>query len=259
MTTKINNFVYSRPLWLGATLFSLLCYAFSFHFFPKAFPIIHLDITMNRKQALEKADTLAQTHQWGPENHQNAVIFHTDVTVQTFIELEAGGKNAFISMMKNKLYMPYTWNVRHFKEFDKNETTIKFTPDGNPYSFIETISENDGGEQLTEKKARAIAENNAQEHWNIDFTPYTLVEASQKVQPSDRIDHTFVYERTDITIGEGFYRLKIQVSGDKITELTPFIKVPETFLRRYAEMRSANNTIAWAATILMSWLYMIGG
>jgi hypothetical protein len=259
MKTKTNNFVYSRPLWLGATLFSLLCYAFAFHFFPKAFPIIHLDITMDREQALEKADSIAQAHHYGPEDHQNAVAFHTDSTVQTFIELEAGGKDAFINMMENKLYIPYTWNVRHFKEFNKNETTIKFTPDGKPYSFIETISENDAGAQLTEKAARALAENEAQEHWSINFTPYKLVEASQKTQPSNRIDHTFVYERIDETIGEGFYRLKIQVSGDKVTEITHSVKVPETFVRRYAEMRSANNTIAWAATILMALLYIIGG
>lgn len=259
MITKTNNFVYSRPLWVGATLLSLLCYAFAFHFFPKAFPIIHLDITMDREQALEKADSIAQIHQYGPINYQNAVLFHTDSTVQTFIELEAGGKDAFVSMMENKLYMPYTWNVRHFKEFDKNETTIKFTPDGKPYGFIETISENDAGAQLTEKAARLIAENNAQEYWNVDFTHYAVVEASQKIQPSNRIDHTFVYERTDATIGEGFYRLKIHVSGDKVTEITHSVKVPETFLRRYAEMRSANNTIAWAATILMALLYIIGG
>lgn len=259
MKTKTNNFVYSRPLWLGATLLSLFCYAFAFHFFPKAFPIIHLDITMDREQAVKKANTIAQAHHYGPEGHQNAVVFHTDSTVQTFIELEAGGKNAFVNMMENKLYMPYTWNVRHFKEFEKNETTIKFTPDGKPYGFIETISENDPGAQLTEKAARIIAENEAQEHWNIDFTPYTLVESSQKVQPSNRIDHTFVYERTNETIGEGFYRLKILVSGDKVTEITPFVKIPETFLRRYTEMRSANNVIAWAATILMALLYIIGG
>ena len=92
------------------------------------------------------------------------------------------------------------------------------------------------------------------------FTDYTLVEASQKTEPSGRIDHTFVYERADKKIGgEGLYRLKIVVSGDKMTELTHFVKVPEAFNRRYAEMRSANNTISWVANLLMGLLYILAG
>src|SRR5690606_29616699 len=183
MTTRTGFFSRSSLLWTSATLVSLLCYVFAFHYFPKTFPIIHLDISMNREQALEQAYSLAQIHHYGPMDHQSAAMFTTDATVKTFIELEAGGKDAFVTMMKNNLYMPYTWNVRHFKENETNETLIKFTPDGTPYGFIETISENNEGAQLKEKQAQKIAETNAKNNWNIDFTSYALVESSQKTQP----------------------------------------------------------------------------
>jgi 3'-phosphoadenosine 5'-phosphosulfate sulfotransferase (PAPS reductase)/FAD synthetase len=249
----------SPLLWTGATILSGLLYFFSFHFFPKTFPLIHLDITMDLKQALERADTIAKENNFGPIEHENAAMFYTDATVKTFVELEAGGKDAFVAMMDEKLYMPYTWRVRHFKEHEKNETTIAFSPDGTPYGFIETISENIPGAQLPEEQARTIAELNAAQQWNIDFNQYSLVEASQKTQSSKRIDHTFVYERLNKTIGEGLYRLKIVVSGDTMSELSHFVKVPEAFNRRYAEMRSANNTIAWAASFIMMLLYLLGG
>ena len=96
-------------------------------------------------------------------------MFHTDNAVKTFVELEAGGKDAFVAMMEEKLYMPYTWRVRHFKEHEKNETTITFTPDGKPYGFVETVSENIPGAQLSSTDAQQIAEHDAATDWNINF------------------------------------------------------------------------------------------
>lgn len=257
---NIMKFSLRSPfVWTSATILSALMYFFAFHFFPQTFPIIHLSITMDLEQALDKADDITQKYNFGPSDYQYAAMFNTDTTVKTFVELEAGGKDTFVAMMDQQLYMPYTWRVRHFKEHEKNETTIIFTPDGKPYGFVETLSENSPGAQLAEAQARQIAEKDAAAHWNIDFSQYTLVETSQNLEPSGRLDHTFIYEQTDKKIGEGLYRLKIVVSGDKMSALTHFVKVPEAFNRRYAEMRSANNTIAWTAIILMFLLYFIGG
>ncbi|HEX4068922.1 MAG TPA: CPBP family intramembrane glutamic endopeptidase [Candidatus Babeliales bacterium] len=272
-------------VWISATILSGLMYFFAFHFFPQTFPIIHISITMDLEHALQKAHELDQKYHFTPHDYQSAAMFNTDNNVKTFVELEAGGKDAFIAMMDEKLYMPYTWQVRHFKEHEKNETTIIFTPDGKPYGFVETLSENIPGAQLSESDAQKIAEHDATKDWSIDFSQYTLVEASQKLETSGRLDHTFIYERKDKKIGPssprlcrtapaenlstndeaetktcaGLYRLKIVVSGDKMTRLNHFVKVPEAFNRRYAEMRSANNIIAWVATILMVLLYILVG
>jgi len=214
---------------------------------------------MDLEQAVEQADIIAQKNNLGPSDYRHAAMFHTDHNVKTFVELEAGGKDALIEMMEEHLYMPYTWRIRHFKEYEHNQSFIAFTPDGTPYGFIETLSENVTGNNLSEKDARALAEMQASSNWNINFAQYKLVESSQKTEISNRIDHTFVYERTDKKIGEGTYRLKIVVSGDKITELTHFVKVPEAFTRRYVEMRSANAVVSLAAMLLMILLYFFGG
>ncbi len=78
---------------------------------------------------------------------------------------------------------------------------------------------------------------------------------------SKRIDHTFVYERINAKIAEATYRLKLAVSGNKLTELSHFVKVPESFLLRYQEMRSSNNSIAMGASLfngsfVYSWLWL---
>jgi len=215
---------------------------------------------MNRTQAIESAQELAHRLDLGPKNAQVATTFCTDEKVKTFVELEAGGKDAVVHMMDANLYQCYTWSVRLFTPFKQREALLFFTPNGIPYGFKEQLSENDQRDNLStqdaQKKAEAIASTTP---WNIVLSAYTLVESSQDKTPLGRIDHTFVYERSHETIGEGTYRLNITVSGDHVTNLYHFVKVPESFLHRYQEMRSNNENIAYLGTLIMILLYGIGG
>jgi hypothetical protein len=232
---------------------------FSYHYFSKVFPIINLDIKMNRTEALQAAKELAEKFNWGPKSFQQTAMFDDDNETQNFIELEGGGKKAFAEILAEKYFSSYTWNVRHFKEGEINETQVKFTPEGKPYGFVEKLSENTQGAALTNEQALNIAQQEAKKYWDTDFSAYTLVDRSQETKPSERIDHTFTYERIGKKVGEAPYRLKLVVSGDKLTEYNLSIKVPESFKRRYEHMRSFNNTIAQIATIAFIILYIFGG
>ena len=242
-------------LFLAASIISAVAVK---KFFPLAFPLVNIDLKMNRSQALAQADELAQKYGWLPATHHQVATFQTDCTAQTFVELAAGGVQAFTAMMNNNLYMPYYWEVRHYYEHDKHETIVRFTPSGTPYGFQQIMAENDPGADLSQEQALAIAQDGCKE-WNIDLSPYTLIEQSKEVSPSKRSDHTFVYQRTNEKIGDGFYRLRLEVSGDKLTEIMHFIKIPESFLLHYKELRSSNNSIATAATMAMILLYILGG
>ncbi len=252
--------LYKPTFWITFLLVSLLSALGTYYYFPKAFPIVHLDLTMSRPQAIDAAAQLAKKLQLGPTDARHAASFVTDELTKTFIELDAGGKKAFVAMMENNLYQPYTWQVRHFKQFDANESTLRFTPDGTPYGFIEIIPEDIPGAKLSASKAKNIAEQFAvSEPWSISLDAYKLVESAQETRISGRIDHIFIYERTQKQIGKGYYRLRISVTGDKVTELTHVVKVPESFTRRYAQMRSANSNIAYAAKLALYVLYILGG
>jgi membrane protease YdiL (CAAX protease family) len=180
--------------------------------------------------------------------------------VQSFVELEAGGTEAFGRMLTEGLFYPYTWKVRNFKEYETTETLVGFTPAGEPYGFVEKLPEDQPGAALASEEARSIADAAATASWGVDLSQFELVETSQEVRPSDRVDHTFVYERPSPTVGEeGRYRLRLVVSGDRFTELSHFVRVPESFQRRYEEMRSANNGIAAGATIGSAILFLFVG
>ena len=77
--------------------------------------------------ALEKARELAERNAWGPDAFRQAASFEVDDEVRNFVELEAGGREAYIGMIGGDLYSPYTWRVRHFKPGETNETQIRFT------------------------------------------------------------------------------------------------------------------------------------
>lgn len=251
---------FNRLTWYTLIIGALCCIPVTFHFFPIAFPILSLNITMNRTQALERAREIAEKYHLVPNTFSQTAIFHCDDNAKTFIELDGGGKDALVDIMQRDLYMPYLWAVRHFQEGDPRTALIVFKPDGTPYGFEQHLSENDVSENVSSEYARVIAEQHARDEWHIDLSAYTLIEAAHETQLGGRVDHTFVYERTDLTIGSGGkYRLRLGVSGDQFSTLTHVIYIPETFTRRYEEMRSANETIAQAAYQWYYLFYFLGG
>ena len=250
----------NRPLfWIVLVLLSLGSLAGAYRYFGEAFPLIRLDLQMDRATALQRAGELAGRYQWGPGEYEQAASFGSSSQVQNYIELEGGGKETFSRVMAGDLYSAYTWRVRHFREKETTESLIRFTPAGELWGFREQLPEDQPGATLSDEEARSLAETRLKEILGIELGPYELVEHAQEVQPGGRTDHRLVYEHRRRDIGEARYRLRLTVSGDRFTEIAPFIKVPEAFNRRYQEMRSSNNAIGAVGSVAMVLVYILGG
>ena len=233
---------------------------FAIRLFPAAFPIVTLDLAMDREDAFAQAEALALRYEWGPPGARAAATFgQTDPEVQTYVELEAGGRDAFVGLAERGVYHPYAWTVRRFAEGAVEEARVRFTPAGEPYGFRLRLPESDPGSgNLSEAEARAIAERTASE-WGVDLSSFALLEASEQRQPGGRLDHQFVFERTDAVVEDGRFRLRIRVAGSLTSELAHFVYVPEAFSQRYGDMRSANDAIAVAAQAVLIVLYLLLG
>ena len=245
--------------WVILAALSVASAAFSWGYFTRAFPLVSLDISMDRQTALTRARTLAIDRHLGPTESRDAASFSLDDAQQTFVELEGGGKPAFRALVVDPLYTPYRWRVRRFMENEKHEATFSFAPDGTPNGFAERLREDAPGAALSTTAARGIAESTATAPWNVDLTAFQVVEQSQERRTGGRVDHTFVYERPDRRLGEGRYRLRLVVSGDKLTELAYFLKTPDAFSRRYEQMRSLNTAIGVGSTLAFLLIYGAGG
>src|SRR5215471_3443018 len=186
--------------WIVFVLAAAAAIDLSVRYFPQAFSIVALDITMDRGHALDAARTLAVRDNLGPAGFRQAASFDGDDEAQTFVELEGGGKDAFTRMVRDHVYEAFTWRVRHFKDGETNETTISFTPDGRPYGFVETLREDAPGAALDPTAARRIAEDAAVSRWHVDLARYGLVEQGQERRTAGRVDHTLTYERSDFAL-----------------------------------------------------------
>ncbi len=248
----------SPLFWIPLIALSITSGYIAYNYFDDAFSIMRVDLHMDRTQALQSAKNICETQNIGPQEYETATNFATDANGKTFIELAGGGKEILFQLIDEDLYQPYTWKVRHFKEYEPNEVTVTFKPDGTPYGFIELIADETHGTQLLKDQALSIAQESAEKDWNVSFDEYTLIESSQETKTGGRTDHMFVYEHTR-TLEDGRMRLELQVNGDKLSKVSHFVHVPESFTRTYANMRSANNTIAWLAFLITQLLFMFGG
>jgi hypothetical protein len=248
-----------RPfLWVLLAVMSAAAAIFTFKNFSTAFPLVSIDLKMDRGNALQQARALAQKNVWPPQGFDQAAEFGADQELQNFIELEGGGKPELRRILKEKIFAPYTWRVRHFKEGDAHETLVQFTPEGDPFAFRVKLPDQEAGASKSAEEARTIAEEVAKTDWKVDFNRYQLVESSKEVRPGGRTDHTFVYERQDERIREGRYRLRLTVGGDKLTGLAPYVQIPEAFTRRYDQMRSTNEAINIASAVAIFGPYVLG-
>lgn len=249
-----------RPaFWIAFAAVSALSAAFAWRFFPQALPLIKLDVKMTRDDAIDRASALSGKLDLAPADAHRSALFTHDGTTQNFVELEAGGKSRFAELLTGDIYAPYWWEVRLFKPNETAEAHIRFRPDGTPYGFQLKVPEAEAGAALDASAARTIAETRAREDWAIDFAPYKLLEQSDVRRSSGRVDHSFVYERQNETLGDGKFRLRLTVAGDRLVEVTRYVFVPEAFSLRYLEMRADNETIAKVASLAAGALYGIGG
>ena len=252
-----------RPaFWIAYGAFAAIALGLAWRLFPLAIPIVNLDVTLGRNEAVAKAESLAAKLGLAPQDARSAARFAHDSSTQNYVELEGGGKAAFGTLVMGTLYAPYWWEVRLFKPGDVNEVTIRFRPDGAPDGFSRRVPEgyvrDEATKALPAGAARTLAEERSAAEWKLDLTSYRLLEQSQLTQPAGRVDHTFVYERAE-QLGEARIRLRLAVAGDELIGIAPYVHIPESFARRFRELRSANDTIAGIAGVSAGLLYGLGG
>lgn len=256
-----------KPLfWLLLASFSALALLFSWHFFSLAFPSLDLSVKMSRSEALAAAQSRARDLQLATPDARTAVRFFNHDEVQNFLELEGGGSATVQSLQKGQIFPLRQWEVRFYKEGEAAYSTLYFSPQGQPRGFTRHVPEQHADSSLTASAARQMAETLALKDWQVDLapghSPFLLVQQSQKTRPNGRIDHFFVYEHRDLRFGkqgEGRVRLDLGIAGRQFTQLRHSILVPESFSRRYTEMRAANNTLAGVASLAFGLLYGLGG
>lgn len=248
----------TRILW-GLVLVAALASAIvALRSFPLVAPGLSVEISLSREQALAEAERLH--HQLFPEleTRRSAAQFVSDRHLQNYVELEAGGLEAFQALIQQAPDTHY-WKLRRFSEGQQDELILALSPSGTPISFNRVIPDQAPGAALEEAEARALAEAGARQFLGERFDAYAPLETQTKRQTSGRVDHVFTYEHQSLHIGEARFRLSLRVAGDQLVSVDTYKHIPQAFEQRFAEMRGVNSQISAIAGIFVNTLVFFGG
>ena len=227
--------------------------------FPRAFPIVALKQSLTRDVALARADSFFRAHSLAPAGARTAVRFQGNDSLRTFVELAGGGHDSLNALVRGKDVAPFMWSVRAFVPFTPREARVHFAPDGRVIGFERKLADADRSRTVSADSGQRLAEL-ALDTWIDDRTKrWKLATASYETKKtSGRIDRTYTFERVDRNIGGAPIRAEVVIAGDTPVRIRPYVDIPETFRRRYAEMRSWNDLLALLATLGMLAVAIIG-
>ncbi len=227
--------------------------------FPRAMPTLALRQQLTRQIALQRADSFFRAHDLAPEGSRRAVRFQGNDSLRTYVDLAGGGRDTLNALLRGDDFALFTWSVRAFVPHDPHEAYVQFAPDGRVVGFRRRLAEADERPEVSPDSARTLATGVMADWIGQDTTLWAFSSQSYETRKtSGRVDRTLTFERKVRRIDEAPIRLKVVISGDLPTEAHPYVVIPQSFHRRYGEMRSANDLLAVLAQIGMLALLIIG-
>ncbi|HMF88862.1 MAG TPA: CPBP family intramembrane glutamic endopeptidase, partial [Gemmatimonadaceae bacterium] len=227
--------------------------------FPRAFPIIALEHSLTREVALARADSFFRAHSLAPPGARTAVRFQGSDSLRTFVELAGGGPDSLNALLRGDDISPFAWSVRAFVPGNPREARVAFAPDGRIIGFQRRLAETDHRPTVSADSGQRLAEQ-ALDSWIDDrLDRWKLMTSSyETIKSSGRIDRTYTFERVDRRIGGAPLRAEVGIAGDTPSRIRRFVEIPESFRRRYAEMRSANDLLALLASLGILGITIVG-
>ncbi|HEY8852947.1 MAG TPA: type II CAAX endopeptidase family protein, partial [Gemmatimonadaceae bacterium] len=227
--------------------------------FPRAFPIVALKQSLTRDVALARADSFFRAHSLAPAGARTAVRFQGNDSLRTFVELAGGGHDSLNALVRGKDVAPFIWSVRAFVPGNPREARVHFAPDGRIIGFERKLADADRRPTVSADSGQRLAEIALNTWIDNSANRWKLVTASYETKKtSGRVDRTYTFERVDRRISGAPIRAEVGIAGDTPSRVRPYVEIPESFRRRYAEMRSWNDLLALLASLAILAVAIIG-
>lgn len=222
-------------------------------------PGLNVGISFSRQQAQEAAASFQRERFPALQTQRTAAAFLSDRDFQNYVELEAGGVEAYQQLIAEPAAATHYWRVRAFAPGQKHELMTDFSPRGDLIAFTYLLPEDEGSTVLQESEARRIAEDGARALLGQRFDAYTLIETTRETQASGRADYDFTYEHASLHPGAARLRLGMTVAGGELVAVQNSKFTPEAFKQRFGELRALNTQLSAVANGLMLGVFGLGG
>jgi len=210
-------------------------------YFYRAFPEASIDFRVTRDSSLPLAETFLSSQGFSTPGYRHAAMFRYDDEAKVFLERELGLEKAN-ALMGRDLRL-WRWAHRWFKPLQKEEFRVEVTTRGEIASFLHSLPEDAGGEDLTAAQARGVAESFLALQMGRDLDSLEFVDSQSQKMPR-RTDHVFTWKVAGMEYQSATYRISVAVNGDRVDGYSEFLKIPEEWTRGYARLRSLNESTA---------------
>lgn len=232
-------------LWCILILGIAGCFIYA-HQSEKAFPSASIDLKLSKTQIELIADHWRQIAGYKEKTGIKSTTFAFDDDAKTFLEYELGSSKAN-QLMRSSIPIWY-WSTRYCKPLKQEEFTCWLDPSGKLVSYDHEVQNDLPLPSVSHAQALAMAQNSLTSEIGINLDNYKLVENSS-VKQENRTDHYFTFENK----AESFHGAKLRayayVSGNVVTEVNHYLRVPDAWKRKFSKLRSYNDALADIASI----------
>lgn len=182
------------------------------------------------------------------------ITFSYDDDAKSFLEYELGVRKAN-ELMVNEIPVWY-WRVRMMRELQQEELRVWINPEGKLAGVDHDFENDKEMPSLSHKEAEKFARDFVEKEVGNSLDGYSLIKDEESQKPK-RKDHSFTFEDTKKEYKGAKMRVYVGVAGNKIESYNRYLHVPESFERKFADIRSYNRMLAQIAQIFMTLLMII--
>ena len=225
-------------------------------YFWRAFPEASIDFRVNRDDSTPIAERFLRGRCIRLDGYRHVAVFQYDDAAKVYVERTLGLER-MNSLARGPVRL-WRWTHRWFKPQQQEEFRAEVTPSGEVVGFDHEIPEAAPGADLEESAAREIAERYLRDVMKRDLSDLEFVEGVSQKRPH-RTDYDFTWKQRSVDLGEGSWRIDVEVDGDQIAGYREFLKIPEQWSRDYQKLRSRNESAQLVAEVLFVLLIVAMG
>lgn len=193
------------------------------------FPISGLRLPLPRAEAAERATRfLQQMEVQIPPGYTRATRFAINSAAKSYLEQQLG--NARANQVAQTEGFVYFWYRRWFRPGSEREPFVAIDPEGRVLSFSDRLPID--APALPSRRPRRVAERFISEVVGVDLRAYRLL-GKYQTSPPNRVDYSYVWERTDLRLAEATQRIGLTVTGNRVISFMRYLHFPERFTHTF--------------------------
>lgn len=219
---------------IGVAAISL---AIGVKYFSHAFPEAAIQFRVNRDDSTPIATKFLGERGWSVRGYRHAAVFDFNDDAKVYLE-RTQGLARMDDLTRGPIHL-WRWSHRWFKPQQKEEFRVDVTPEGQVVGFDHEVPEAAPGANLDSAAARDLAEKFLTATMGRNLGDLEFVDSVSEKRPA-RTDYTFTWKQKNVQLGDGSWRVEVDIDGDQVSGYQEFVKVPEGWTRDYQKLRSRN-------------------